>query len=178
LPWNASARDVEPERHVDPLPPHRTRMSRPALVRRSACRGTPLALHRLPSPLPLRHAPRAPWLGQADPAAAPNDVPAVLRARTPPCRAHAADVSTTWHCANHLGQPPIKGQEPRSRVTTRVSPPAPWLLSTSSSHARVFPLPSSLSGVSPRYCRRSRCCVLPGPVCRLARAPAPVAVVA
>jgi hypothetical protein len=52
------------------------------------------------------------------------------------------------------------------------------LLSTSSSHARMFSLSSSLSGISPRHCRRSCCCVLPGPVRRLAGAPAPAAVVA
>jgi hypothetical protein len=53
----------------------------------------------------------------------PSGVAVVLRAHMPPCRAHTADVSTTWRCANRLARSPIKGQEPRSRATSRARPP-------------------------------------------------------
>jgi hypothetical protein len=108
-------------------------------------------------------------------ASAPLHVAAPGLCRTP-CRARV----TTW-CPSHrlcASRPPIKRQEPRSRVTTRAPPPAPWLLSTPSSCARRFSLPSSLLGVSPGHCRRSCCCLLPRPVRLLAEATAPAAAAA
>jgi hypothetical protein len=101
----------------------RTRLMRPALARRSARRGTPGA-----APPFLPHSTCATCrarLGQAEPTVCrpPNGVAAVLCARTPPCRAHAADVSVNWCCANRLARPRIKPQAPRSRVTIRAPPP-------------------------------------------------------
>jgi hypothetical protein len=62
-----------------------------------------LAPHRLPSPLPLRHAPRTPWPGRTDRAAArPLELPSYTTARrrrtARPCR----DFGVALACANRL----------------------------------------------------------------------------
>jgi hypothetical protein len=79
------------------------RTLRPASVRRSARRGTtPLAPHRLPPPLPLRHAPRAPWLSVPTlppPATGVSVVPAPRRCHN---RAHAATWPTRWRARTAL----------------------------------------------------------------------------
>jgi hypothetical protein len=106
-------------------------------------------------PPPLLAIPLAPravraMVRQCRPRRPPNVVAAVLRARTPPCRAHVADVSVKWRCANRLARPRIKQQASRSRVTIRAPPPAPWLPSTSSSRAACFPSRPTIQAPPPR----------------------------
>jgi hypothetical protein len=141
-PWNASARDVEPERRVDPLPPRRTRMPRPASDRwfvhrtlaavHDAC-GTPGRCH-----VPQPHA--------SDGRAASHHWSSASRT-SPPYRRdwrHTAPMPRLGRAGlvNRLTRPPTKGQTP---PLARASREPPWSPSPppASSIFRVNSVPTS-----------------------------------
>jgi hypothetical protein len=105
---------------------------------RGKCRGVGRRLHRLPPPLPSRHAPRAHGPAAPTMSQSPNHVAAVPGSRAPPYRAPSRGRVGTCaprHTRLYKGQK-LAGHTRCAVAQSRVAPP--WL-STLSSRAHSVP---------------------------------------